>query len=680
MTVADWSSVAPRESATIAATSSAKLFAFYRVRSGSDTRFLPGEGTCLRFASKAVDTLTMPSLPTGFLATGDKVKVLYKGVCVFLGDVDRILRHAGRGGDETDSVTCGGPWSKMARLVYRQYWRVETGCVLSSHLVLNQHMGSSPGASDGTPQNLNSELHEIAEHGAQHCGYQVPSSYSVSSQQLPFDECRDITVADAIRRELRFFPRAVTRFNYSTTPPTLNILRPSGNAAAYVSTVPKSSREYDYDAHPITGVCLEIETTGDGYRSISTQAAGNTAAGNPDCLYATLHLQGGSTSTVRQSFVSITEAIPTNLEDKSWWMSKHPRLSNLAATAVSIVQGSGTRSGASDASSYPNISEASAYDLQAAGLRSRVERFSCRATVTTADDVEEEILLTMDFLTTNATGTAENPRTYTWTVESSSTSGETIPTDLAAAILADRSGALRGEKMEVRLGDALPQIGDLCDGLILQSFEVDCGALIADLQFGAPEYLSPEDMASLLSGFRNKMRTTCSTSRASGIRADDGNAEVRMGGVPPLRSTEFSPGRKTKMTIGGSSSGSSQTRSGTGGGKIVLDATSGGGEFDFDTSDLDSGKTIGVHTLTVVGAGTNGANLTFKILADADITITPGSAPSGVYLYDLEWNSSYHALVKKYKSFADGNNANVPNGVTSPIETTPISDIIPSGS
>ena len=684
MTEAQYIGIAPRESATVAATSGARLFAFYRSRttngSTAETRFLPGDGARLRFASKDADTLTLPSLPTGFLASGDKIRVTYKGATVFLGDVDRVVRHAGRGDDQADSVTCCGPWSKMARLVYRQYWRTASGCVLSSHLVLNQYMGSAPGASDGTPQSLNSELREIAAHGATPCGYQVPSSYGVSSQRLPFDECRDITVADAIRRELRFFPKAVTRFDYSTTPPTLHIERPTGNDAAYVASIPKTSREYDYDAHPITGVCLEIETTGDGYRSISTQSYGNTAAGNPDCLYATLHLQGASTSTVRQSFVSVTEAVPSNLEDKTWWMAKHPRLANLAAAAVEIVSGSGTRSGASDASDYPNISEASAGDLQSAGLRCRVEQFTCKATVTTDDDIEEEIYLTMDFLTTNATGTAQNPRTYSWTVESSSTSGETVPSGLAQAIFADRSGALRGERMAVRLGDALPQIGDLCDGLVLQSFEVDCGALVAELQFGAPEYISPEDMASLLSGFRNKQRTSCSTSRASGKRADDGNAEVRMGGVPPLRSTEFSPGRKTKLTIGSSAGTPSRSRSGSGnGGTIVLDATGGGGAVNIATGDLDSGKTIGVHTLTIVGAGTGGSNATFKILAESDISITPGGGtPSGVYLYDIEWNTTNHNLVKKYKNFSDGNSANVPSGVTSPIATTPISDIVSS--
>ena len=77
---------------------------------------------------------------------------------------------------------------------------------------------------------------------------------SVSTQQLPFDECRDIKVADAIRRELRFFPRAVVRFDYSTPTPTVSIVRAANASAdaAYVQGIPKTERDIEYDEHPIT--------------------------------------------------------------------------------------------------------------------------------------------------------------------------------------------------------------------------------------------------------------------------------------------------------------------------------------------------------------------------------------------------------------------------------------------
>ena len=156
MTAERYQSISPRE-ATPGAGS--RLFSFERVRSGSATRFYPGAGAKLHFANRDVDTLEMPGVPSGYLAAGDAVKAYYKGVCVFQGDVATIAEARGRGDDATQTVTCVGPWSKMSRLVYRQNWFTGGGYSRSSRLILNQHQ-------DGTPQNLDSELYEIASHGA----------------------------------------------------------------------------------------------------------------------------------------------------------------------------------------------------------------------------------------------------------------------------------------------------------------------------------------------------------------------------------------------------------------------------------------------------------------------------------------------------------------------------------
>ena len=602
MTTAEYQSLVPRE-ATPGATS--RLFSFQRVRSGTATRFYPGAGTKLHFANRDVDTLEMPGVPSGFLAAGDAVKAFYKGVCVFRGDVATIEEARGRGDDATQNVTCVGPWSKMARLVYRQYWQTGSGYQLSSRLILNQTQG-------GSAQNLDSELYEIASHGASTCGYTVAAAdVSVSTQYLPFDECRDITVADAIRRELRFFPKAICRFDYSGETPALEIKKnASATTASYVSDIPKNRREYVYNTHPITGVDLEIETTGtvDGveYRTIAHQTAGNTAAGNPDCLYATLQIKGSSSSATRQSFKSVTEDIPSNLNDASWWKARHPRLANVAASAITITEG--TRS----PSNYPRISAATAGELEEAGLHCEVSKFTCKATIETTDDKEEEVYLTMNFLTTNATGTVANPKTYTWVAESSAEAGETVPSGLAATILAERSGALLSERLSIRLGDALPQLGDAIvetEGTVfLQSLDIDCATLVADLKFGVPDYLSPEDMASLLSGFRNKRTSASSTVRKTG-KTKDGGANVEMGAIPPLSSTEFAPGTKAKTKIRSSASGT--------------------GVISLDSSDLSSDETISAKELIIDGAGEGGGDLTVKILATDDIEIGQKTLKAG---------------------------------------------------
>lgn len=591
MTHEDYQALTPREANPGAAS---RLFSFTRIRSGTATRFYPGDGTKLHYANRDVDTLEMPGVPSGYLAAGDVVTASYKGACVFRGEVATIVETRGRGTDATQTVTCVGPWSKMQRLVYRQLWFTGGGYSYSSRLILNQ-------TKSGDAQGLDSELREIAAHGASACGYSAASAdIAVSSQILPSDECRDITVADAIRRELRFFPAAICRFDYSAETPALKIVRDTApETAAYVAAVPKSARSCSYNAHPITGVDLEIEATGtvDGieYRQISHQTAGDTTAGNPDCLYATLQIKGASQSAVKQSFTSVTEDIPGDLNDVAWWRARHPRLANVAESAIAITEGARTPS------NYPRISAATAGELEEAGLHCEVSTFTCKATITTEDDTEEDIFLTLQFLTTNAEGTAEDPKIYTWVTETSAESGETVPVGLAATILAERCGTLVSERLSIRLGDSLPVLGDAIvepEGTVfLQSMDIDCGSLTADLDFGAPEHLSPEDMASLLSGFRNKRTTTSSYVRKAGKPKDADTVE--MGAIPPLSSSEFAPGVKKLTTIKGVATES--------------------GDIRLDPSGLAPGETIGVHEIKVDYRNTPASRV--KYLGSGDITL-----------------------------------------------------------
>lgn len=600
-----------------------KPFTFTRIRAGAANQaFLPGEGSRLHFANRAVDTLEVTGIPSGFLLAGDKVTVSYKGpgdssaTTVFTGEVETRIENQSRGDDATETVTVTGPWSKMARLVFRQWWRTgSSNSSLSSRLILNQ-------ADDGTAQSLNVALAEIAW-GSNNTGpnagstptmpsgwgYQV-GTIDVSTQELPFDPTRDITIAEAIVRELKFFPAAVASFDYSTTPPTLNITLPdlSGNAAAYVATIPKTSRQHVYNAHPITGVDLEIETVGDvdgvEYRNITHQTAGNTLVGNPDCLYATLQLAGFSSSSVRQSFVSEVESLSNwnGIDDPAFWFAKHPYLKNLGQVTQGNLtitnahrSGSDTTEGITD---YPNISKNSVGEITAAGLKARVETFTCTARIVRTgglnsdlEEVEEGVQLQMEFVTTNATN-----RTYTWTDSSSSTSGETVPTGLAAALLAARSGALKEERFTMRLGTAAqwPKLGDLCDGLVLQEFDVDLAMLTADLHFGTPDYLSPDDMAALMTGFRNKARSTFSTSRVSGKPEDDASSTVDMGGVMPLSSTEFSPGVMEKTFL---TSSETVTPAATRGGTRDATPTPRYGNILIDCTELTSEEIMKVRQL-----------------------------------------------------------------------------------
>ena len=242
--------------------------------------------------------------------------------------------------------------------------------------------------------------------------------------------------------------------------------------------------------------------------------------------------------------------------------------------------------------------------------------FTCKCTIKTEDDVEEDIFLTLQYLTTNATGTKEEPKTYTWVTDSSAEGGESVPEGLAATILAERSGRLLSEKLSIRLGETLPVLGDAIvedEGTVyLQNFDIDCTNLTAELSFGVPEYLSPEDMASLLSGFRNKRTTSSSSIRSSG--KPPSKSTIEMGAIPPLSSSEFAPGQKVKTVIGGKN-----------GGKIKLDAEGlePGEEVTLRDVKTKDGKTVKVLSSGEID-GLGGAGVSSLNLADGDVNIVGG--------------------------------------------------------
>ena len=281
-----------------------------------------------------------------------------------------------------------------------------------------------------------------------------------------------------------------------------------------------------------------------------------------------------------------------------WWKQKHPRLANVAASAIRITDAA--RSDSSENTVYPRIAKATKGEIEEAGLHCRVTRFTCECHIETAEYDEEEIRLSMDFLTTDA-----RTRTYTWQTGSESVDGETLPDGLAQALYEQRAGALASEQMTVRLGNSLPVIGDMADGLILQSYDIDLADLTARLVFGRPEHLSAEDMRSLLNGFRQ--RGYASTSRIRKEEADEDADEADApGGIPPINSSEWAPGTTAKTTIkkAGANAG--------GVGAIKLDAAS-----------VPQGKTVEVKTLTLKGAGSGGADKTLKVLATEDMEIDP---------------------------------------------------------
>ena len=624
-----------------------KAFTFTRTRANAaDAEFFPGAGARLRFASNDTDTLTLPGLPVGLLVTNDVVTVAYKNTTVFKGTVSTRVERQGRGTDRVEDVTVEGPWGLMARLVFRQEWKIagQNGTVVGascSHLVLNQD-------ALGDLQDMTEQVQEIASYAASKCGFSYSASnIDAGEQQLPPDEARNLTCAAAIMRTLRFFPQTVCRFDYSTATPTFHVSMPpaSPSAASYLASIPMTQRSYTRTSHPVVGVDIATEgfdlVTGNNVADATLRKFTHDTAGvtdSVDTLHIFMPLEKGSASSSWESLDVEVFDNNRDIHSISFWAAEHPALAGYTVLPAgqsysggNKVQLDGNITPAVADMPYANLTDTTVGDLERFGLGAQVVRFTCPVKIFTPDKEEKQVL-TLDYVCTNAT-----TRTYTRQTGSSSTAGETLPAGLAAAILAQRGGELMGEEVTIRLGASFPTLGDAdvvgtgasAQVLYLQSFEVDCYDLTAQLHFGRPAFLSPEDMRDLLLGFRQRGFASNVPNRSE-PDADDNMDDA--GGVQPLKSSSMVVSSIKKVTIQGDAQS---------GNSIILDTGSAGTQVSIRDSAnklialnahaLAANETVQVHSLKYTDA--NGQQQTVKVLMSDEATIPAGGdAPSGTSL------------------------------------------------
>ena len=568
MTATQNTGMAPREDAAFTFTANGK-------------RFYPQSGARLSYASRTAATLFLPGMPSGLIASKDTVTVKYNGTTVFAGTLAKYTERTVRGLTVLD-MKFADRWDILERLVFRQEWKVagEGGASVttrSARLVLNVD-------ELGLPVMLPGQIGEICSYG----GIMMADG-GIPYIALPADVTENLTCADAIRRLLRLFPQVVAYYNAERNVVQFSVPDTS-QSPGWLSEGRILSRAKQYTAHPVVGVDIATESVDtvvvdeDGatvdMRAYTHQTAGNV--NSDDCLHVFMPLAGGSASTSWESLEVTTEEMPL-LSTPRFWKEKHPRLANVPLSAISISEAGRS------STTYDRITSNDIGALRAFGLNAEVVHCHCKATVTTEDDVEEELYLTMDFTMTDA-----SPGRHTRQTGSSSMAGETLPEGLAAALLAQRSGNLEGEDVEIALGAAFPTVGETLDDLICQTVEVDCDTRVARLHFGHPAYLSAEDMRSLLNGFRGRAYASNIPQRGN---TDPGAGEAVdvAGGIQPLTTTEFAPGTKAKTTI-----------------KHVDDAAK-SGAIVLDADKVDSGKTLEVQEAVFADGTTGKALATHKM-------------------------------------------------------------------
>jgi hypothetical protein len=479
-----------------------------------------------------------------------------------------------------------------------------------SRVILNQ-------AQTGAPVSLANQIAYILAKAVSLGALQI-GTITVPTCYLPYDAQRCITLEQALQRVLRFFPLIYTWFDYSTTPPTINM--GEGSAATWVNleTLRATSLLEKISGLPLDGVILDLEEVGDNngtpYTKFTQQTAGTVTPGSR-VMRIPLDLKGNSGSSTMRSIDVTTEAIPVDwTTNKTWWKSKHPRLANVTTDEMTLSAAARVGDHV-----YPRISINPMQDLEAAGLAACMETFTVKCTIKKYEssvvfDEEELILLTMDFVTT----TAETKK-YTWLESSTLDLGEWIPTGLAAALLAQH--AHDGEETTIVYRPAqafwaLP--GQTYDGLVCSGVSINLLSDLATAVFAPQTALSAQDLAGLMTGWRNCGGGGGSYSRSTS--EPQANARTDDKPIAPTKTTEFSPG--TKKTVGAKNSNSSAIMS---------------------TEDLVSGEAAKFREFIFAVDPATGTARKLKVLATAGtaetITVPGGGSWDGTAPSGYEWET-----------------------------------------
>lgn len=472
-------------------------------------------------------------------AAGDEITILRDGTPWFVGRITALSRGA-TGRTESIAYQVAGPWWYLENLVYQQVWNVYGGGeIRKSHALLNTY-------ADGLLMGVREQLHDaltwasaraVERYGSAPFQWD-PSTFPTAS--IPADEVRDVTVAEVVRKQLRWIPDAVTWWDYTTTPPTFRVSRRSaleaadltGPTAAITSVILNPRHDL-----VVPAVVLKYEQTstvdGVSFSGLTVDAAPSGADGTEfGALVATVDLRGTSVSYARATIT--TAALPaTNAELWEWLKSKQPHLASPQVTLDTIL---GVDRHPSADPDSDDVLPRELVDGQIADwldARAQQETVTIRARLRVdnpegmrVDLVDKEF--SVNFIATDA---ASGDYSQVESLEV----GEAAPVGLAQVLydalsVLEHEGTLTIVRQEV--GDA-PQMGQ-CLNLsgwrpewatmraVIQEVAEDVDLGTTTIRVGPPQHLGPRDLVELLRVNRFRLIMTPRSERAGGASSGRG--------------------------------------------------------------------------------------------------------------------------------------------------------------
>ena len=283
-----------------------------------------------------------------YLGYGETVQLIktVNGVATvwFSGTVSKIS-YVGNAKTETVRYVVSGPWYQLKRAIWQVacqcYQQLGQNCSLISEKISKVVLFQDPNA--GTSITTGQQILNIVTYAAS-IGIPMGVGTTPAFINVPFEECRDLLLSDAIRRCMQWTPDGVTWFNYASGVGVINAqqrtflsavtldlsstgmkveafdlnprydLIPSGVRFNYVGQTQCNVPVFTGCVDPSTGI-LNTGLTKLSQGQVQVQTVTQDQAGNPDSPQALI-----GTIDLTQLTATTTEAAPTGLAS-SYYLS-----------------------------------------------------------------------------------------------------------------------------------------------------------------------------------------------------------------------------------------------------------------------------------------------------------------------------------------------------------------------
>ncbi len=259
------------------------------------------------------------------LLNSNSFKVLKNGDAIFEGSICSSAKNA-NALSQSKSFIAKNPWLHLEQIVYQQIWKSSLGVnnfgdVHKSKIIFGQDR-------NGVKTNIDAQILDILEHAIS-CGAELRVGEISLNTPMLFDEVRDLSCAEALRRCLNWAPDAIAYFTYETNKlPSLNIKKRSDLNIEHLDILQDeiiSCKISPRDDLIIPCVCIKYEKThsddsGEWHTVEEDIYPPNANPFSRRTLVMTVDLEGekvaSQKSKIESEFIKIT--------DKNWWLEKFP--------------------------------------------------------------------------------------------------------------------------------------------------------------------------------------------------------------------------------------------------------------------------------------------------------------------------------------------------------------------